>query len=203
EIAAVLAIRHVEVKEAISVIITPGRATASVYDQVCHSSAGRDIGKSSIAIVTVKVIRALTAWVTAGVHHIEVEVTIVIIIAPHRGAIVTKGSEAGRRCDLRKSSVPVVLIQRLIHWKVILSAGNIEIEIAIVIVVPPCGRAAIGELLKASGSRDIAESAVVVIVVETIGQFGPPLSNGAKEVRPPVIIVINEDVVLILDRTYS
>src|SRR5438105_532593 len=164
KIGAILTIGNKQIKEPIIIVISPGRAAATTGYQVINTGAGSHIGKGPVPIVPVKIICSLSAGIAPRIDHVKVQVTIVIKISPGRRAIIAKGAKPGLIGYVRKCSVAVISVQSLLKGTIICSARNKKVKVAIIVVVTPGKRAAIGQRENASLAGNVSKCSVSVIL---------------------------------------
>src|SRR5438552_2333759 len=109
-----LTVVHEEIKEAVIIVVPPGSPTATTRHQDLNTRAARHIGEGPIAITVVKIIRPFSHRITSGIDHIQIQVTVVIIVSPGRCAVIGDGPNTSLIGYVGKGAVSVILIKSLL-----------------------------------------------------------------------------------------
>ena len=174
----------VEIEEPVAVVIRPGGGGAiGPRLQVDHHTR---VAERTIAVVTEESVRGIR------IAHVEVEKTVVIVIAPGGGAADAGVGDARRPGNVRERAISVVVEEgRRLTTGDIGGIGNIadkEIEIAVIVIIAPDGHTGgvpghtgrVGHV----GEGDVFSDRPIGVIQ------GVPVLGDDEEVRPTIVVVV-------------
>ena len=140
---------HVQVQEAVHVVVDPGCAGA--VGHVVHAGQGSDVRERAVGVVAKEQVGLAglvidgDALVLAVADDVEVLVAVVVVVGPSDTVGVARGGDARLRRHVREGAVAVAAVQ---HVGAV--GGDVQVRVAVVVVVAPRGAwpEAVSEVLR-------------------------------------------------------
>ena len=172
-------ITHVNVQPTVVVVISPVHAsTIGQLPGGVQSRIHRAIRESAVAVVNVEYVRVeygVSSVVILSVHHIEIDISVPVVITPSRGSGRIRIGQISRR----DRNVREIIIRSTIVAPEPVS-GGVEIQISVVIVIAPDPVPAPADPERACDIREVPSGGAVV----------PPQPGTQEKVLVSVIVEI-------------
>ena len=186
--------RDEEVEVAIPVYVTPG--CAHRRSAVGHAGFGRPVSEGPVPVVVVE------AVVAEFVGHVEVGPAVAVVVPPGCRHVPARTVDTGLLRHVVEGSIAAVAEQRFRARRcgrrsrasvssvlVISHPRHIDVEEAIAIVIRDDGHSTPAPGRHAGLPTDVDEAAAAIVVEQPI----PAGHRGDEEIRPAVVVVIQED----------
>ena len=122
-------IGHKEIQITVIIIVSP--AAAKRRPLVSHNRSGRYPAECTVSIIIIKKIILVRA-----VGHVQIQITIVVIISPAASLRFAPVIDNTARSHLGKSSIPVIMVEKIV---LVIVIGDKQIQMTVIVIIYPCG----------------------------------------------------------------
>src|SRR5580704_4624105 len=175
---SIAGIAGAEINIEITVVVDVAEVRAHGHEDAIETDFRGDIAKRAVAKIFVELERLrVRGEAEIGTHgfvdrnvvagHKQVGPTVIVVIEKPGGEALPRFLHSGLKRNIGKGSVVIVVIKRIVAVEI----GDVEINIAVVIVIARNHAFGEGDAIDPGGMRDVFEGAVALVAIEMAGSI--------------------------------